>query len=380
MTSLAQTIGRAHAANELNTKAKEFVNLARLIAMSRGEHVNMRHIVRNDIGDTARIALGPTVKGIVNGNFRVYEFDARQKAAALAGGTAVGDWSEQLAVYDTLAASFLSSLKSFGAFDRMLADGAMRRVPFRTRIGIATTGATGATVGQGAPKPISRLTLSTSTVDEIKATCIVIVTDELIKFGSAVAGDLLAVEMANAVSVSTNSAFISILTTGVTAIPSTGVTAEGVRNDLRAMLASITTTARSRLYLLVPSAVAKTLAVLHDNTGSGAFDGLTVNGGSIAGIEVVVSDGVSANTAVLVDASQIVAASETLQLSASNEASVQMDTAPDSPPTSSSNMVSLWTMNMSGLKCERYFAATKLSTTGVASLSGITYIGDSPGP
>ena len=92
------------------------------------------------------------------------------------------------------------------------------------------------------------------------------------------------------------------------------------------------------------------------------------------------SDGVPASTALLVDAQQVAAASETIQLSASNKAAVQLDTAPDSPPTSSSNMVSLWQMNMTGLKAERFIGVQKLTTTGVCVLTGISYVGDSPGP
>ena len=79
------------------------------------------------------------------------------------------------------------------------------------------------------------------------------------------------------------------------------------------------------------------------------------------------SDGVPANTALLVDAQQVAAASETIQLSHTNQAIVQMDTAPDSPPSAATNLVSLWQLNMTGLKAERFLGATKLTTTGVAA-------------
>ena len=57
-----------------------------------------------------------------------------------------------------------------------------------------------------------------------------------------------------------------------------------------------------------------------------------------------------------------------------------MDTAPDSPPSAATNLVSLWQLNMTGLKAERFLGATKLTTTGVAVLTGVAYTGDSPGP
>src|SRR5262249_61540491 len=54
------------------------------------------------------------------------------------------------------------------------------------------------------------------------------------------------------------------------------------------------------------------------------------------------SDGVPGQTMVLVDAQQVAAASETIQLSAATEAAVQLDTAPDSPVSGSTTMTSLW--------------------------------------
>ena len=70
-------------------------------------------------------------------------------------------------------------------------------------------------------------------------------TDELAKFGDVVAGNLFATELSNAVAVETDETFISVLSTGATSVASSGGTAEHVRNDLRALLSSISTSARS---------------------------------------------------------------------------------------------------------------------------------------
>ena len=81
---------------------------------------------------------------------------------------------------------------------------------------------------------------------------------------------------------------------------------------------------------------------------------------------------------ILADAQQIAAASETLQLSAADQASVDMSDSPDSPSSASTNLTSLWQLDLLGLRAERFFGVTKLTTTGVASLSGVAYVGDSP--
>jgi hypothetical protein len=222
--------------------------------------------------------------------------------------------------------------------------------------------------------------LSGAQIDELKATATLIVTDELAKFSGTVAGELFGTELSNAVAVTTDTQFIAVLTSGAASNPSGGATAEHVLNDLRGMLANVTTSARSQLFLLMTSAIAKVLSVLHTNTGAPAFPTMNYNGGQIGGIAAVVSDGVPAGTMVLADAQQIAAASETIQLSAADQATVQMDTVPDSPPTGATNQVSLWQNNLTALRAERFFGVQKLTTTGVAVLTGASYTGDSPGP
>src|SRR5262245_12268967 len=163
-----------------------------------------------------------------------------------------------------------------------------------------------------------------------------------------------------------------------TSFGSSGVTAEHVRNDLRAALSNITTGQRSRLYLLMSSGLAKVLAVLYDESGAGAFPGMGVNGGTIGGITVLVSDGVPSTSVVLVDAFQVAAGSETITLTSSQEASLQMDTTPDSPPIASTAYVNLWQNNWRALRAERYFGAVKLSTTGVCVITSVNWQGGSP--
>src|SRR5262249_6421658 len=122
MSSVMAQLGRTALAAEMSTKARAFTDLARIIALSRGQH-SMPAVLLKELDNRSRIGLGPSVKTILENHHRVWSFDhdtaLRQKAAALAGGTAVGDWSEPLGAYQTLASAFLESLRNFGAFDAM---------------------------------------------------------------------------------------------------------------------------------------------------------------------------------------------------------------------------------------------------------------------
>jgi hypothetical protein len=71
----------------------------------------------------------------------------------------------------------------------------------------------------------------------------------------------------------------------------------------------------------------------------------------------------------LVDAAGLVLGSGDLTLDTLTDASVQMDSAPDSPPTSSTNIVSLWQNNLVGVVAERYWVARKNRSDCVAALT-----------
>jgi hypothetical protein len=103
MTVAAQ-LGAINRTNEMSIKAREFINLARCIALSRGNHAAAQAIVADN-----RILCGPTVKSIIESHHQVYQFApevaARQKAAVAAGTTADTGWALPLSDYQTLAAA-----------------------------------------------------------------------------------------------------------------------------------------------------------------------------------------------------------------------------------------------------------------------------------
>lgn len=136
--------------------------------------------------------------------------------------------------------------------------------------------------------------------------------------------------------------------------------------DLASALDALSYGADARLYLVVPPATAKVVAFMRDANGS-LYPGMTVSGGTIAGIKVVVSD--AAADAVIFDASQIAAASETITIDASAQADIQMD---DSPTAGAATLVSLFQSNMRAMRATRYFGAEVLRPEAVAVITGVT--------
>jgi hypothetical protein len=60
-------------------------------------------------------------------------------------------------------------------------------------------------------------------------------------------------------------------------------------------------------------------------------------------------------------------------LDASREASLQMDSAPDSPATASTVPISMFQQNMVALRAERYISWVKARSTSVAFIQNAKY-------
>lgn len=354
--TILQRLGEINADIENARRAAEFANYVRLIVAARGDVMQAAKLAEAQRA-TARI-------GVV------------LKTAVAAGTTSTSDWAAPLAEYDGLVQAFLESLRNVGAFDAMLPS--MRRIPLRTRAVVTTVGISAATITEGHVTPISRLTLAGNQLAEAKAVAIVVVNDELARLGGAESVALFGRELRQAIAAETDRTFVAKISESIAPIASNGGTAIAIRQDIAAALAALNTDAASRLFVLIEASTAKAWATKTTQDGAAAFPGMTPQGGEICGMPAIVSDGLTAGTIVVVDASQIAAGAGTVEVDASKQASLQMETTPDSPPSATTVALSLWQQNMTGLKALRFFGAERLRDAAVAVVSGVTYSGNSP--
>jgi hypothetical protein len=191
-------------------------------------------------------------------------------------------------------------------------------------------------------------------------------------------GAFLDRELRSAVAAATDARFLALIAAGATSFPSSGSTASGALLDLRALLQSVSTGVGSQLFLIVPPTIAKAWATIGDTAGGKLFPDAVWNGGTIGGVPVIPSDGASSQTIILADATGIAAAQEGARFDTSSQGSIQLDSAPDSPPTASTNMISLWQNDLRAIKVERFFAAKPVRPNAVAVVTGANYTGSSP--
>jgi hypothetical protein len=189
--------------------------------------------------------------------------------------------------------------------------------------------------------------LSSPALALLKAVAMVVTTTELAKNPGATG--LIGRELQKAIVRATDTRAIAVVIAAGTSSATAGGTVANLATDIKTAFAAIEVGADSRLYWTLSPALA---AALSARLAGSVGWGLTPTGGTLAGVPVVVSAGVSAGDLVLVDASRFSAFSDTITLAESRQGVVQMDSAPDSPPTASTAYQSLWQVDKVALRVE----------------------------
>ena len=150
------------------------------------------------------------------------------------------------------------------------------------------------------------------------------------------------------------------ITNGATAVTSTGTTNAQVNADLGALLAAITTPGDGLTWIMRRT----TLATIAQALGSQAPN----LPASLFGIPVPVSAN-SPQQVTLVDASQILYSTGEIELSISEQAAIQMDSAPTDPTVAATVMVSLYQLNLWGVRAIKWLAYLRAQSGSVAYMT-----------
>lgn len=331
---------------------------------------------------------------------RMYPGDDRLvselKAAVAAGTTLDAGYAGNLVYPENLASEFIEFLRPQTILGKFGQGGvpALKPVPFNIRVPGMSAGANGYWVGQGAPKPLTRFTTNVTNLAFAKIAAIAVLTDELIRFSSPNADLLARDELAKAIRERSDIDFIdpakaavanvspASITNGVTPITVSGSDADAVRRDLKALwdqflAANLSPT--DAVYIM-SNRTALGLSLMLNPLGQPEFPNMTMMGGTLLGVPVIASEYVPSDSSggliILVKASEILLADDgQVTVDASNEASLQMDDAPTNPPVAATVLVSMFQMNMTALRAERYINWTKARAESVAYIQGANYGG-----
>jgi hypothetical protein len=336
-------------------RAGEFASFVRFLALCKGSVTN-----------ATQMAIGHGAKPNVVEAF---------KAAVAAGGTGTaGSWGQELAAVSLLMSSFQDQLRFSSAFMRMWADGAVTRLPFEVVVGAISGSADGTILQPGAAIPVSKMNITSATLERQKAAGLLVLSEELLK-QQREAEALITRQLRASVGKAVDKQVFTDLLVGVTAI-----TSQGLLTDVRSLLEAVDPTTESRLYFVASPNVAILMATSHTN-GVRWFPATTAVGGEVVGVPVLVSDAIDTGYLLLVDAARLGGNADVPVVEASRQAALQMDSAPTMSAGSGSpnvptetNTVSMWATNSVAIRAIAFFGVTRVRPNAVASV----FTGGSP--
>lgn len=321
------------------------------------------------------------------------EVETVLRAAMAAGTTTDATWAGPLVQYQNLASEFIELLRPATILGRI---NGLRRIPFNVKVPRQTAGASAGWVGEGNMKPVSSLAFDTITFQFYKVAAIVAITDELLRFSSPSAEEVVRADLVKTVAQFIDLEFVdpskasapgsspASITYGVTPVTASGTTATAFRADvinlMKTFAANQIPLASGVWIMSMQQALA--ISMMQSELGQPLYAGLTPQGGTFMGMPVITSENVPSvgnsptdgSRIILLDASQILLADDGgVTVDMSNEASLQMDTAPDSPATGTTPFVSLWQQNMTAFRIERYINWAVRHSGAVGYINGALY-------
>lgn len=315
-----------------------------------------------------------------------------EKVAVNPGTTTDTTWAAPLVQYQNMASEFIDYLRPLTIMGRL---SGFRNVPFKIKVPRQTAGASVNWVGEGKVKPLTSLAFDSLTLEHSKIAGIIPLSEELVRFSSPSAEELVRADLSAAIAQFIDVEFIdptnaatdvspASVTYGVSPITATGTTADAFRTDVKSMFAALLVANQqiSSGYWVMTQQQALGFSLMQNALGQNEFPGISMGGGTLLGFPVVTSENIPATAGSPADGYPIIfvmpgeillADDGGVSIDMSREASLQMETTPDSPWTASTVTVNLWQHNMVAIKAERFINWKARRTTAAALIAGAKY-------
>lgn len=319
------------------------------------------------------------------------------KAAVAAGDTTTSGWASELVYNQNLSSAFLEYLRPMTIIGKIQG---MTPVPFNVRWGTQTGGSTGYWVGQGAPVPVSKLTVGADSLGIAKAAGLVVLDKELMMSSNPSAEVLVRNDLAKTISQFLDVQFIApdyaavanvspaSITNGVEPQAATGTAAANLRTDAQNLFATFDTNhveGAGFVWITTPK-VARAISMMLTSLGEPLYPTVTPFGGTFMGYPLIVSGSSlqvgspvtgEGNLLVLCHAPDIAMADEGgITIDASEEAAIQMLDNPTNTSTGSTtatSMVSMFQTNSVALRATRFINWKKRRSFAVAYIKDAAY-------
>jgi HK97 family phage major capsid protein/HK97 family phage prohead protease len=300
------------------------------------------------------------------------------RAAVAPGTTTDATWAAPL-VNQNISNDFIELLRPATILGKIPN---LRNVPFNTKVPSQSAGGTYGWVGESKPKPVSKLAFTSTSLGVAKAAGIIVLTKELIMLSNPSAEALVRADMVAGIAQFLDAQFIDPAVAAVAGVNPASITngaptAAATTNPMADIMGLIGHFATNNIKVdgvafIMSAANALSLSFRSNLDGSPQYPGLTMNGGSYKGLTFITSQAAGTNVIAL-QPELILYADGGIEIDASQEASLQMDSAPASPADATTVYVSLWQTNTVGLRAERFVNWNKANANAVKYLTAAAY-------
>jgi len=298
------------------------------------------------------------------------------KAAVAPGTSTAAGWAAELVGATTEFIALMWPKTAIGQIQGML------KVPWGIKVPAQTGGGTYNWVGEGKPKPVTALAFTSQILPIAKVAGIIVMSKELVMSSSPSAEELARDSMIKGITKFVDQQFIdptvaavanvnpASITNGVTPIASVGPL-----SDIVAIANAFTAAGvplEGLTYIMSPNN-ALVLSFQRESTGALRFPGMSADGGSVSGLKIVTSAAAGNNVIGLIPQLILYNDEGGITVDVSQEASLQMDSAPASPADATTVFVSLWQNNFIGLRAEWFISWLKANANAVKYVNNAGY-------
>ena len=325
------------------------------------------------------------------------EVEAYLKTAVGGATTTTSGWASQWVDNQNLVNEFIDLLRPATVLGKLAG---LRRVPFNVRVAGVDSGSTANWVGQGKAIPVSKLNSIEVTLGMAKVAGLVVLTQELVRSSEPSAEMIVRDDMIATIAEFCDRRFLdpnyaevsnvspASITNGVTPLTPTGTSLATLRADIQTLFKTfINNNANpTSATWIMDTGMALAISMMQNALGQNEFPGLTINGGTFAGLPVVVSN--SANISGSPDSGRMIILAKTsdilfaddggIEIDASREASIEMTDVPTGDAAAgtagTTSLVSMYQSNSVAIKAVRPINWKKKRSTAVSFIRDAAYV------
>lgn len=303
------------------------------------------------------------------------------------GGTGSGEWGSELVQADTrYTGDFINFLYAQTVYNRL----PLRNVPAHVAIKGQDGASTAYWVGESKPIPVTTADFFNIALTPLKVAALAVISVELMRNSTPAAEQLVRDSLINASAQRIDTTFLSTaaavsgvspagILNGVSAKSSAGSDNTGLKLDVKALYADfIAAKNASDLYFVMNQSLAKSIQLMENTLGLPAFPGITANGGTLLGDNVVTGNNVNAAHLILLKPSDIYKIDERgVEVSMSRDAMIEMNSVPtgasDTPVAASATPVSMFQTDSVAIKVVTPINFAKRRASAVQYVSDADY-------